>query len=56
MPEITYRMLVTDARTGKDRTLRFVTAEQDSDIAVKRVEHHARVTVLDVEVENGKDA
>lgn len=50
MPEVTYRMLVSDARTGKERTLFFRTTEQDSDVAVQRVEHHARVTVLDVEV------
>lgn len=54
VPEITYRMLVSDNRTGKERTLRFTTTA-DQDTAVKRVEHHARVTVLDVEVESGQN-
>lgn len=44
-------MVVSDARTGKTRTLRFVTEEQDPDAAVRRVEQSQRVTVLDVEVD-----
>jgi len=47
-------MVVSDARTGKTRTLRFVTSEQDPDEAVKRVEQSQRVTVLNVEVEDAK--
>jgi len=54
LPDVTYRMVVSDARTGKTRTLRFVTSEQDPDEAVKRVEQSQRVTVLNVEVEDAK--
>jgi len=51
LPDVTYRMVVSDARTGKTRTLRFVTSEQDPDEAVKHVEQSQRVTVLNVEIE-----
>ncbi len=46
----TYRMLVSDARTGKERTIRFVT-DADEATAIRRMEQSQRVTVLDVEEE-----